>query len=73
MSIPKCGIRMLLSKDFIGYAQDLGILSFLSGGGDIIWRLVPFAVLWSIWKERNDRIFRGVSSSLDELMSYVIL
>lgn len=25
----------------------------------VAWKMVPFAVSWSIWKERNGRIFEG--------------
>ncbi|KAF5194773.1 hypothetical protein FRX31_015637 [Thalictrum thalictroides] len=24
-----------------------------------VWKLAPYAVLWSIWRARNDNIFRG--------------
>lgn len=36
-------------------------------------RFVPFAMPLSIWKERDDRIFRGASSTVDDLMSFLVL
>ncbi|XP_077223398.1 uncharacterized protein LOC143857010 [Tasmannia lanceolata] len=27
--------------------------------GDLLWKLVPYALIWNIWKERNNRIFQG--------------
>lgn len=38
----------------------------------ILWRTFPFALLWSIWKERNNRIFKG-ASSMQDLISMVFL
>lgn len=32
--------------------------------GLILWRAIPFTILWFRWRERNNRIFRSVSSSL---------
>ena len=32
-----------------------------------LWRLVPELVLWSIWKERNKRIFKNQCSSIDNI------
>lgn len=39
----------------------------------ILWRVSPFAILWSIWKEMNDRIIRGSSSSSIDLIPRVAL
>jgi len=32
------------------------------------WDMCSTAIFWSIWRERNDRIFRGVLKSQDRLM-----
>lgn len=39
----------------------------------VLWRLIPFALIWSVWKERNDNIFRGASISVDDLCHLVTL
>lgn len=31
------------------------------------WRTVPACIWWNIWKERNDRIFEGRSSSIQKI------
>lgn len=32
-----------------------------------IWRLVPIAMLWSVWRLRNDCVFKGSQPTMDEL------
>eukprot|EP00268_Persea_americana_P033184 TRINITY_DN32927_c3_g1_i1.p2 TRINITY_DN32927_c3_g1~~TRINITY_DN32927_c3_g1_i1.p2 ORF type:complete len:102 (+),score=13.16 TRINITY_DN32927_c3_g1_i1:1293-1598(+) len=31
------------------------------------WKLIPFAILWLVWKERTSRIIRGASMSMDDV------
>lgn len=33
-------------------------LSPFFGCGMVLWRMISFSILWSVWKERNHRIFR---------------
>lgn len=35
--------------------------------GLVLWMISPFAILWSIWKRKNDRIFRALSLSVEEM------
>lgn len=39
--------------------------------GRILRLLVPYAILWITWKERNDRYFEGKNSSLQQLIRNV--
>lgn len=32
-----------------------------------IWRLVPIAMLWSVWMLRNDCVFKGSQPNMDDL------
>ena len=42
------------------------------GCGLVLWRLIPFAILWSVWKEKNDRVFKRSSSSVEDLTLLVV-
>ncbi|XP_028085054.1 uncharacterized protein LOC114286155 [Camellia sinensis] len=37
----------------------------------MIWRAIPLAVLWSIWKQRNDSIFDNAQVDLDGLCEFI--
>ncbi|XP_026449556.1 uncharacterized protein LOC113349738 [Papaver somniferum] len=40
---------------------------------NFVWRIVPFAVCWELWLERNRRVHGGRAKSKDELIYAVIL
>lgn len=42
----------------------LGMGGLLMDVNLILWRIIPFAILWTIWKERIERIFKDTSSSV---------
>lgn len=39
----------------------------------LLWRIVPFAILWPVWKEWNNKIFRDESMSKEDLLSMITL
>jgi len=41
-----------------------------SGGG--IWKAVPFGLMWSIWKEWNNRAFEGFERSMMDLKLLIL-
>lgn len=46
---------------------------FFFGSSLILWRLIPFAIFWSVWKERNNRIFRGSLLTVEDLSQIVVV
>ena len=46
---------------------------FFLGNGLILWWLIPFAILWSVWKERKNRIFKGSLLYVDDLSQLVVI
>lgn len=43
------------------------------GCGRTLWRLIPISILWSIWKERNERIFNNKDSLGEDIVSTMVL
>ena len=37
-----------------------------------VWKLIPLAIWWSVWKERNRRIFEGQDLSLHDFKHYFL-
>lgn len=44
-----------------------------SGCGLILWRIISFSIMCSIWKERNERILRGKESSWEDIVTTISL
>lgn len=41
--------------------------------GLMLWMIIAFPILWLVWREINERIFRGSLSTVDALISRVDL
>ena len=68
--IGKCDFSWCCLKSIVDVAESwLG--GCFVGCGQILWSMILFSFLWSIWKERNDRIFRGYSLSTIDLISKI--
>lgn len=44
-----------------------------TGSGPVIWRLNPFAFLWLVWKERNDKTFKEASMLMEDLLLSMVV
>lgn len=69
-SIARCGLLWCCLRD-IAAAVELWLGGPFLRCGRSLWRVVPFGISWSIWKERNNRIFRVTSSILVDMISRV--
>ena len=37
--------------------------------GLVLWRIIPLAILWFVWNERNARVFRGSLVPKEDVLS----
>ena len=44
----------------------------VSNFAKVLWRLIPLAVLWYVWKWRNDVLFNGKSPRWDSASDFII-
>ena len=68
----KCGISWCLPRALSELMEAWRSGPF-KGVGLILWRLIPFSILWSIWKERNNRIFNGKSKDREDIVFMIVL
>ena len=67
----RCSVLWCSPGTLVGMIEAWRCSSF-HGCGLVLWRLIPFAMLWSIWKERNERVFRWPLLALEDLTLLVV-
>jgi hypothetical protein len=38
----------------------------------VVWKMVPICIFWSIWRERINRCFEDLESSLEEILASLL-
>jgi hypothetical protein len=39
----------------------------------VVWKMVPLCIMWCLWRERNNRSFKNLERTLEELKSFFSL
>jgi hypothetical protein len=39
---------------------------------DVAWKMVPICIFWTIWRERNNRCFEYLKSSIEEILTSLL-
>ena len=65
-------MHFLLSSSSAKYLSLALVWGPFRGCGLLHWRLIPFAILWEVWKERNKGMFTNSTSSLEDFVSQII-
>ncbi|KAF5190019.1 hypothetical protein FRX31_020388 [Thalictrum thalictroides] len=40
--------------------------------GKAVWKVVPYAVIWSIWRARNDKLFRNIDKGSERVRMTIL-
>jgi hypothetical protein len=38
----------------------------------VVWKMVPICIFWTIWKERNNRCFKDLKNSMEEILASLL-
>lgn len=66
----RCGVLWCFPSSLGGMFEAWYFPPFY-GDGKVLWRIIPGAILWSTWKERNDRVFRRSLSPMEDILVLV--
>ncbi|OVA17172.1 Reverse transcriptase zinc-binding domain [Macleaya cordata] len=61
------GISWAFQKE-VKYVFAEGVTKCFSEKGSVLWRLLPFAVCWIVWRERNERCFNVNEKEIERLI-----
>lgn len=64
------GLQVGMAMDIVSWFQNRGAARH-SRIGKLIWNVLFHAVTWSLWLERNQRIFEEKRKPVDKILKYV--
>lgn len=67
-----CGVSWCFPKSLEGLFEGWRS-SPIFDCGETLWKSIPFAILWLVWKERNDRVFRGTSMGVGDVLHLALV
>jgi hypothetical protein len=38
----------------------------------VVWKMAPICIFWSIWREKNNRCFENLESSMEEILASLL-
>lgn len=68
--LSKLGLSFVISKDLASHFHSWPLM-FASSFYACLWVISPSIVIWNIWLEWNNRIFKKVSSSVSEVLQKI--
>jgi hypothetical protein len=63
----RCQIRCRMENDIISSLRQWPQKPYKSELLNCLWNIIPGLILWSIWKERNKRIFKNQCSPIEDI------
>lgn len=66
------GVGWCFPNSLAGLFQAWRSSPFFLGNGAACWRLIPYAISWSIWGERYNSVFTGSSKPKEDVMLSVL-
>ena len=71
-----CNIFSRLGLSWVMPSSVLDLCAFWCSSGRtrsaVVWKMMRICIFWSIWRERNNRCFEDLESSLEEILAFLL-
>lgn len=64
--LDKSGVSWCMPSSVATVFEAWGLIPFF-GNGKVLWRMIPFEIVWSMWPKMNARIFRRSSMPKEDV------